>query len=65
MTFDEKLKARAQREGSPTPEGVDERMDALLRDLPAQVTPIKKRRPARQLLYAIQRLRIRGISGQV
>ena len=50
MTFDEKLKARAQREGSPTPEGFDERMDALLRDLPAQVTPIKKRRPARTVL---------------
>lgn len=50
MTFDEKLKARAQREGSPTPEGFDERMDALLRDLPAQITPIKKRRPARTVL---------------
>lgn len=50
MTFDEKLKARAQREGSPTPEGFDERMDALLHDLPAQVTPIKKRRPARTVL---------------
>lgn len=50
MTLDEKLKARAQREGSPTPEGFDERMDALLRDLPAQVTPIKKRRPARTVL---------------
>lgn len=47
MTFDEKLKARAQREGSPMPEGFDERMDALLHDLPAQVTPIKKHRPAR------------------
>lgn len=47
MTFDEKLKARAQREGSPMPEGFDERMDALLHDLPEQVTPIKKRRPAR------------------
>ena len=50
MTLDEKLKARAQREGSPTPEGFDERMDALLRDLPAQITPIKKRRPARTVL---------------
>ena len=50
MTFDEKLKARAQREGSPAPEGFDERMDALLRDLPAQITPIKKRRPARTVL---------------
>lgn len=47
MTFDEKLKARAQREGSPMPEGFDERMDALLHDLPEQVTPLKKRRPAR------------------
>ena len=50
MTFDEKLKARAQREGSAAPEGFDERMDALLRDLPAQITPIKKRRPARTVL---------------
>lgn len=50
MTFDEKLKARAQREGSPTPEGFDARMDALLHDLPAQVTPIKKRRPAHRVL---------------
>ena len=47
MTFDEKLKAHAQREGSPTPEGFDERMDALLHDLPEQVTPIKKRRAPR------------------
>ena len=47
MTLDEKLKARAQREGSPTPEGFHERMDALLRDLPAQVTPVKKRRARR------------------
>ena len=47
MTFDEKLKARAQREGSPTPEGFDERMDALLHNLPEQVTPIKKRRAPR------------------
>lgn len=47
MTFDEKLKARAQREDSPIPEGFDERMDALLHDLPEQVTPIKKRRAPR------------------
>ena len=47
MTLDEKLKARAQREGSPVPEGSDERMDALLHDLPEQVTPIKKRRAPR------------------
>lgn len=47
MTFDEKLKARAQREGSPMPEGFDERMDALLHDLPEQVTPLKKRRAPR------------------
>lgn len=47
MTFDEKLKARAQCEGSPMPKGFDERMDALLHDLPEQVTPLKKRCPAR------------------
>lgn len=47
MTLDEKLKARAQREGNPVPEGFDERMDALLHDLPEQVTPIKKRRAPR------------------
>lgn len=50
MTFDEKLKARAQREGSPVPDGFDERMDALLRDLPAQtapVAPVRKRRAPR------------------
>ena len=47
MTFDEKLKARAQREGSPVPGGFDERMDALLHDLPEQVTPVKKRRAPR------------------
>lgn len=47
MTLDEKLKARAQREGSPVPEGFDERMDALLHNLPEQVTPIKKRRAPR------------------
>ncbi len=47
MTFDEKLKARAQREDSPIPAGFDERMDALLHDLPEQVTPIKKRRAPR------------------
>lgn len=47
MTLDEKLKARAQREGCPTPKGFDERMDALLYDLPEQVTPIKKRRVPR------------------
>ena len=47
MTFDEKLKARAQREDSPIPKGFDERMDALLHDLPEQVTPIKKRRAPR------------------
>ncbi|WP_346704138.1 DUF4179 domain-containing protein [uncultured Agathobaculum sp.] len=47
MTLDEKLKARAQREGSPVPGGFDERMDALLHDLPEQVTPIKKRRAPR------------------
>lgn len=47
MTFDEKLKARAQREDSPIPKGFDERMDALLHDLPEQVTPIKKRRASR------------------
>lgn len=47
MTLDEKLKARAQRESSPIPEGFDERMDALLHDLPEQVTPIKKRRAPR------------------
>ena len=47
MTLDEKLKARAQRESSPIPEGFDERMDALLHDLPEQVTPIKKRRARR------------------
>ena len=50
MTFDEKLKARAQREGSPMPEGFDERMDARLSDLPEQITPVKKRRPARVAL---------------
>ena len=37
MTLDEKLKARAQRESNPVPEGFDERMDALLHDLPEQV----------------------------
>lgn len=47
MTLDEKLKARAQRESSPIPEGFHERMDALLHDLPEQVTPIKKRRAPR------------------
>lgn len=47
MTLDEKLKARAQREDSPIPKGFDERMDALLHDLPEQVTPIKKRRAPR------------------
>lgn len=47
MTLDEKLKARAQREDSPIPKGFDERMDALLHDLPEQVTPIKKRRTPR------------------
>ena len=47
MTLDEKLKARAQREGSPVPGGFDERMDALLHDLPEQVTPVKKRRAPR------------------
>lgn len=47
MTLDEKLKARAQRESNPVPEGFDERMDALLHDLPEQVTPIKKRRAPR------------------
>lgn len=50
MTFDEKLKARAQREGSPTPEGFDARMDARLADLPAQVTPLKKRRAPRTIV---------------
>ena len=47
MTVDEKIKARAQREGSPVPDGFDERMDALMRDLPAQtapVAPVRKRR---------------------
>ena len=29
MTFDEKLKARAEREGAPISEGFDIRMDAL------------------------------------
>ena len=47
MTLDEKLKARAQRESSPIPEGFHERMDALLHDLPEQVTPVKKRRAPR------------------
>lgn len=50
MTFDEKLKARAKREGSPMPEGFDKRMDTLLADLPALVTPIKKRRAPRTAL---------------
>ena len=35
MTFDEKLKARAEREGAPIPKGFDSRMDALLDTLPA------------------------------
>ena len=47
MTFDEKLKARAAREGSPIPEGFDSRMDALLDTLPAEVQPTKKRRAPR------------------
>lgn len=50
MTVDEKIKARAQREGSPVPDGFDERMDALMRDLPAQtapVAPVRKRRASR------------------
>lgn len=47
MTFDEKLKARAAREGSPIPEGFDSRMDALLDTLPAEVQPAKKRRAPR------------------
>ena len=47
MTFDEKLKARAAREGSPIPEGFDSRMDALLDTLPAGVQPAKKRRAPR------------------
>ena len=47
MTLDEKLKARAQRESSPIPEGFHERMDALLHNLPEQVTPVKKRRAPR------------------
>lgn len=47
MTFDEKLKARAQREDCPIPDGFDARIDALLHDLPAQAAPVKKRRPMR------------------
>ena len=47
MTFDEKLKARAGQEGSPVPAGLEERMDALLDTLPAEVQPAKKRRAPR------------------
>ena len=47
MTFDEKLKARAEREGAPIPEGFDSRMDALLDTLPPQVQPARKRRAPR------------------
>ena len=47
MTFDEKLKARAGQEGSPIPEGLDSRMDALLDTLPAGVQPAKRRRAPR------------------
>ena len=47
MTFDEKLKARAEREGAPIPEGFDIRMDALLDTLPPQVQPARKRRAPR------------------
>ena len=47
MTFDEKLKARAGQEGSPVPAGFEERMDALLDTLPAEVQPAKKRRAPR------------------
>ena len=50
MTFDEKLKARAKREGSPTPKGFDKRMDTLLTDLPAQTAPLKKRRAPRTIV---------------
>lgn len=47
MTFDEKLKARAEREGAPIPKGFDSRMDALLDTLPPQVQPARKRRAPR------------------
>lgn len=47
MTFDEKLKARAEREGAPIPKGFDSRMDALLDNLPAGVQSVKKRRAPR------------------
>lgn len=47
MTFDEKLKARAEREGAPIPKGFDSRMDALLDTLPAEVQSVKKRRAPR------------------
>ena len=47
MTFDEKLKARAERDGAPIPKGFDSRMDALLDTLPPQVQPARKRRAPR------------------
>lgn len=47
MSFDDNMKARAQREDCPIPEGFEQRIDALLNGLPAQAAPVKKRRPAR------------------
>lgn len=42
MTFDEKLKARAEREGSPTPEGFDDRIANRLQSLPAPERPTRR-----------------------
>lgn len=42
MTFDEKLKARAGREGSPTPEGFDDRIANRLQSLPALERPTRR-----------------------
>nr|WP_297175469.1 DUF4179 domain-containing protein [uncultured Agathobaculum sp.] len=50
MTFDEKLKAEARREGGPLPLGFDERMDALLDTLSAGAQPTKKRHAPRTVV---------------
>ncbi|MGI6180952.1 MAG: DUF4179 domain-containing protein [Agathobaculum sp.] len=47
MKFDDRIKARAAREGSPVPADFDRRMDALLDTLPEPVQPVKTRRPFR------------------
>ncbi len=47
MKFDDRIKTRAAREGSPIPADFDRRMDALLDTLPEPVQPVKTRRPFR------------------